>query len=269
MGVDDLFVEKEVLIDETLAKNPDERLDIFKYEYGTEFKAWHKENAETGRPHVICTVMEFMHEEPDWEILNNAFSSLTVYLKSKREKYSNIAVFENINSDRTWTVGFDISCDFRNDDISLFLDTIAAIYGVLIYIHDKHNETDAVHFDKYRIAYIPYEAEEDGCVGEIYKVPDGYPFEERIYMLKCTVERYNREWMNEIADGLQYTNFFSHSNINGDYGSNTYFWRAVISWVYKQQQRKKKIPLKYKVSETAKNQIARAKVLSVCRFDII
>jgi hypothetical protein len=268
MSVDDLFVEKSVLIDETLVKNPDERPDIFRYEYGTEFRAWHKENTEAGRPHIICIIMKFLHEEPDWNVLNEAFSSLTIYLKNKRGKFSNIAVSDHINIlDGTWRVMFNIACDFRDDDISLFLDTIAAIYGILIYIHDKHNETDAVHFDKYRIAYIPYEENEDGNVNAINKVPDSMQFEELIYMLKCTVERYNREWVNEISNGLAYTNFFTHSSMYSD--TNTYLWRAVISWVYKQQHKKRKIPLKYKVSDTAKEHIARAKALSVNRFDII
>lgn len=260
MGVDDLFTEKRVQIDE-LVNNPDEQPDVYRYVCGEEFRAWHKDNALSGRSHVICVAIEFLHKHPDYAILDEAYSRLSEYLNIQPDKFSNIAVSDIIvNNDNTETVLFDISCNFQNENVELFLDTLATIYGILIYIHDNHNTNDPVWFNKYQIAYMNYN--DDPNKTTIHKIPiKKHPFEELIYQLKSTIKTYERDFVNKIAEGLEYTQFFD--------AHKTDLWRRVISWTYKQQQRKLKLPLYIKVNEISKERINRARVLSVSRFDLM
>ena len=269
-GIDDLFTSEHIQIDERLVKNPDEYFDVFKYNNSEDYQTWQKENADAGRIDVICTSIEFLHQAPDDDVLNEGLERISEYLSKDRKMFSNIAAILIPNAfDTAWTYHFDIACDFRNNDILSFLDTVATIYGVLMYIHDKHTITDPVRFNRYEITFFKLKSD-----NRIYRL-DGRPFEEIIFQLRNTFRMKQADDMKYIQNGLECTHFFEDVYTSNPCSKDAApvlmsdILRKITNWVYKQQERKRKIALKYRISDEAKSLLIRSNVLSVYRGQLI
>lgn len=269
-GIDDLFTNEYIQIDERLVKNPDERSDVFIYNNSEDYQTWQKENIDAGRLDVICTSIEFLHQEPDDNVLNEGLERISEYLSKDRKKFSNIAAILIPNAFNTpWTYHFDIACDFRNNDILSFLDTVSTIYGVLMYIQDKHNATDLVRFNRYEITFFKLNSVNTVChLG-------GRPFEEIIFQLRNTFRMTQTDDIKHIQNGLECTHFFEDVYTSKPCSKDATpvlmsdILRKITNWIYKRQEIKRKIAFKYRISDGARTLLARSNVLAVYRGQLI
>ena len=202
--------------------------------------------------------------------MNEGLERISEYLSKDRKKFSNIAAILIPNAfDTAWTYHFDIACDFRNNDILSFLDTVATVYGVLMYIQDKHNVTDSVRFNRYEITFFKLKSD-----NRIYRL-DGRPFEEIIFQLRNTFRMVQTDDIKHIQNGLKCTHFFedvytsNHCSKDATPVLMSDILRKITNWVYKQQERKRKIALKYRISDEAKSLLIRSNVLAVSLGQLI
>ena len=232
---------------------------MFRYEDGDTFQEWQKENAEAGRPHCICCAMEFLHNGPDEDILAEALARLNEYLHCRPGKFSTVACSETEYSfhNNSGILLIDVACDFRNNDVPLFLDTVAVIFSMLMFIHDRHTTVDAVRFNKYQIAYYPWN--DDEYQREIYRIRNEQPFEEIIYQLRNTFQMKRDDDLTRLVCGVEDTHFFS-------YAHDSDIYRDVLPWVQRQERRKQRIPMKWSVNNIAKTRLSQSNVLTVSRF---
>lgn len=235
---------------------------MFRYADGDTFQEWQKENAEAGRPHCICCAMEFLYDGPDDDILAEALSRLNEYLRRRPGKFSSVARSEIEYSfhNNSAILLIDVACDFRSNDVPLFLDTVAVIFSMLMFIHDRHTTIDAVRFNKYQIAYYPWEADERRR--EIYHIRNEQPFEEIIYQLRNTFRMKQTDDLVRLISGIEDTHFFSYEH-------DLDVYRDVLPWVQRQERRKQRIPMKWSVNNIAKTRLSQSNVLTVSRYRML
>ena len=219
---------------------------------------WQIENMSSGRSHVLCCAIEFLNDAPNEDVLSEAFSRLTEYLSRYPGKFSNIArseISDTINRHGR-IILFDICCDFRNNDVHRFLDTVATLYSILMYISERHDDsTKPLWFHKYQIAYYPWNDNENER--NIYHIKNNHPFEEIVFQMRNTFKHKQANDLSYITNGVDETHFFTMNE--------TELYKAIISWVYKNQQRKNKVYFKWSHQASALERLKKSQELSVSR----